>query len=191
MEKPWEVLEEIGLDPVKLSEERLRAEVEERKKSPELRQKEQLERELAKAREELKKREDEAREEKMARLEAEESAKLESEIEAALDAHPKLPRSQKTISRIADAMLWAIEHADELGLNPNEISVEDVIPSVEEDIRQELSEFMSQLPEEMMEQYIGKQKLVGASIPFPTLLCKDYIVSAPITKQCNTVGLST
>lgn len=159
MEKPWEVIEELGLDPVKLSEERLRAEVEERKKSPELRAKEQLERELAKAREELKKREDEARDAKMAKLEAEESAKLEAEIEAALDAHQNLPRSQKTVARIADAMLWAIENAEEMGLNPDDITVEDVMPSVEEDIRNELSEFMSQLPEEMMEEYIGRQNL--------------------------------
>lgn len=158
-ERPWEVLEEIGLDPVKLSEERLRAEVEERKKSPELRHKEQLEKELAKAREELKKREDEAREEKMTRLEAEESAKLKAEIDAALDAHKNLPNSERTVARIADAMLWAIDNAEQLDMDPNEITVEDVIPSVIEDYRNELQQFMSELPVEVMEEYIGRQNL--------------------------------
>jgi len=159
LQDPRAVLEELGLDPLKLGEEWIRNEVEERKKSPELRAKEQLERELAKAREELKRKEDEARDEKMARLEAQESSKLENEIEAALDAHKNLPRSQKTVARIADAMLWAIENAESLGYDPNEIQVEDVIPSVEQEIREELREFMGQLPEETMEEYIGQQNL--------------------------------
>lgn len=159
MENPKEYLKEIGLDPLELGEGWLREEVEERKKSPELRAQEKLEKELAEAREALKKQQEEAENARMSQLEAEEASKLEAEIDAALDAHPKLPRSQKTVTRIADHLLWAIENADTLGLDPNDISVEDVIPSVEREIREELREFMSQLPEDMMEEYIGQQNL--------------------------------
>jgi len=159
LQNPAETLRELGLDPLKLGEEWIRKEVDERKKSPELRAKEQLERELSEARAELKRQENQAQSARMAQLEAEESQKIEAEIEAALDANTSLPRSQKTRSRIADALLWSIENAEELGIDPNSISVADVIPSVEQEIRNELQEFMGQLPEEMMEEYIGKKNL--------------------------------
>lgn len=158
-EDPFSVLEEAGLDPLKLSEERLRAEVEERKKSPELREKERIERELMQAREELRRQKEEAENARMMQLEAEAAQELETQIDKALDAHPKLPRSEKTVARIADHMLWAIENADDLGIDPDTLTVEDVIPSVEEEIRQELQSFMSQLPEDMMEEYIGQKNL--------------------------------
>jgi hypothetical protein len=159
MEDPFGMLEELGLDPVKLAEQRLRAEVEERKKSPELREKERIERELAEARAELRRQQEEAENARMTQLEQEAAKELNDEIQKALDAHPKLPRSKKTVTRIADHLLWAMENADDLGIDPDSISVEDVIPSVEKEIRDELQEFMKELPEDVMEEYIGQQNL--------------------------------
>ena len=159
LKDPFKVLEELGLDPLQLAEERLRSEVEERKKSPELREKERIERELAEARAELKRQQEEAETARMTQLEQQAAQELNTEIERALDAHPKLPRSQKTVTRIADHLLWAIENADNLGINPDDITVEDVIPSVEKEIREELQSFMKELPEEVMEEYIGQQNL--------------------------------
>ncbi len=159
LEDPFGMLEELGLDPVKLAEQRLRAEVAERKKSPELRERERIERELAEARAELRKQQEEAENARMMQLEQEAAKELNDEIQKALDAHPKLPRSKKTVTRIADHLLWAMENADELGINPDSITVEDVIPSVEKEIRDELQEFMKELPEEVMEEYIGQQNL--------------------------------
>lgn len=159
LENPKAALEHLGLDPLKLGEEWIRSEVEEQKKSPEIRAKEQLERQLAEAREELKAKEEEAENARMAQLEAQEAQKLEAEIDAALDSHTSLPKSQKTVARIADALLWAIENAEAIGVDPNEISVEDVIPTVEQEIREEMKTFMEQLPEEMMEEYIGQKNL--------------------------------
>jgi hypothetical protein len=52
-----------------------------------------------------------------------------------------------------------MENADSLGINPDDISVEDVIPSVEKEIRDELQQFMKDLPEDVMEEYIGQQNL--------------------------------
>jgi hypothetical protein len=159
LENPEKYLREIGLDPLELGEKWVRNEVEERKKSPEIRETERIKRELTEAREELRLRSEEADSARRQQLESQESIKIENEIDAALDAHPKLPRSQKTITRIADAWLFAIEHAEELGIDPNEITVEDVIPTVESEIRNELRDFMTQLPEDMMEEYIGSKNL--------------------------------
>lgn len=159
MEDPFGMMEELGLDPVKLAEQRLRSEVEERKKSPELREKERIERELAQARAELKKQQEEADNARMSQLEHQAAKELNEEINRALDAHPKLPQSKKTVTRIADHLLWAMENAESLGIDPDTIKVEDVIPSVEKEIRDELQEFMKELPEEIMEEYIGQQNL--------------------------------
>lgn len=159
MADPFGTLEELGHDPLKLAEERIRAEIEERKKSPDLRERERIEKELSKAREELQRQKEEANNARMAQLEAQEAAKLEAEIDIALDAHPKLPKSQRTVTRIADHLLWAIENAEDMGLEPNDITVEDVIPSVEQEMLKELQEFMSELPEEVMEEYIGQKNL--------------------------------
>jgi hypothetical protein len=159
LDDPFAVLEELGLDPLKLAEERIRNEVEERKKSPELRDRERIERELIDARAQLKRQEEASESAKRAQLEAEASQSLNDEIDRALDAHPKLPRSQKTVTRIADHMLWAMENAEELGIDADKLRVEDVIPSVEQEMREEIQSLMKELPEEMMEEYIGKQNL--------------------------------
>lgn len=152
-ENPFAVLKELGLDPLELSESELRKHVEEQKKSPEQRAKEQLEAELMEAREELRRQKEEAEQARFQQLQTEESAKLETEIESALDSHDTLPKSPKTVSRIADAMLWAMENGFE------DVSVADVLPTVEEEIKAEMRSFMEQLPEQMMEQYIGKKSL--------------------------------
>lgn len=159
LSNPWDVLEELGLDPVKLAEERIRAEVEERKKSPEVRERERIEKELADARAQLKKQQDEAENARMAQLEAEEGQKLEAEIDTALDSYTKLPNNPQVKARIADHLLWAMENAEDMGIDPNQIGVRDVLPSVEEEYFNEIQSLMSSMPTEMMEQYIGKQNL--------------------------------
>jgi hypothetical protein len=159
LQDPKSTLKELGLDPLKLGEEWLRQEVEDRKKSPEMRAKEQLEKELAEARRKLQEQEEQSKNARMAQLQVEEAQKLEVEIEQALDAHKTLPRSPKTVARIADALLWTMDNAETLGIDPEQVTVEDVIPTVENEIRRELASFMDELPEELMEEYIGKKNL--------------------------------
>jgi hypothetical protein len=107
----------------------------------------------------LKKREEETYQAKMLQLQEQEGAKLRNEIEQALSVHKTLPDSPKTVARIADAMLFAIENADRLGIDASKIRVEDVLPTVEAEIRQELDGFLSELPEELFESYVGKKNL--------------------------------
>lgn len=150
---PWEVLSELGFDPLELSESKLREYVEEQQKSPEQVERERIERELIAARkeaEELKRRQEEM---EFAKLQEQAAAELESEIQEALDAHTTLPKSPKTVMRIADALLWANDNGFP------DAMVTDVLPMVEDDIKREMQDFFNLLPEDMFEAYINQQNL--------------------------------
>lgn len=150
---PWEVLEELGFNPYELSESKLREFVEEQQKSPELIEKERIERELIRARQEadqLRRRQEEM---EFAKLQEQAAAELEYEIQEALDAHTTLPKSPKTVMRIADALLWANDNGFP------DARVSDVLPMVEDDIKREMQEFFNMLPEDMFEAYINQQNL--------------------------------
>lgn len=152
-ERPWEVLEELGFDPLELSESKLREFVAEQQKSPEQVERERIERELVQARkeaDELKRRQEEM---EFAKLQQQAAAELENEIQTALDAHTTLPKSPKTVMRIADALLWANDNGFP------DASVNDVLPMVEDDIKREMNDFFSELPEEMFEAYINQKNL--------------------------------
>jgi len=150
---PWDVLNELGLNPEELAESLLREKIEEAKKSPEQLEKERIQKELEVARKELERQKQEAENARMSQLEAQAAQELESEIMSALDAHTTLPKSPKTIARIADTMLWAMENGF------NDVSVKDVLPTVESEIRREMQQFMSDLPDEMFENYLGKKNM--------------------------------
>jgi len=152
-ENPWEVLKELDLDPDQLAEQRIREKVEELKKSPEQVEKEKMQKELEQARAELNKQKEQAERAKFEQLQQQAAAELESEIEAALDAHKDLPKTQKTVARIADALLWAETNGFE------DVSVEDVLPSVKQEIRSEFNQLMDAMGEDAMEAYIGKRNL--------------------------------
>lgn len=150
---PASVLKELGMDPEEWAESLLRSKVEEMKKSPEQIEKERIQKELADTRAKLKQQEEEASRIKFERLQEQQATKIESEISEALDAHKTLPKTPRTVRRIADAMLWAMENGYE------DVSVADVIPSVEEEIRTELNSFMEDMPEELVEKYISKKAM--------------------------------
>lgn len=150
---PWEVLQELELDPDELNEKYMQERIEELKKTPDQVERESLQKELETARQELEDQRREAEEARFSALQEQESVKLSDEIDEALSSNTKLPKTQKTVARIADAMLWAMENGYE------DISVADVIPSVEEEIREEMRELMNQMPEGMLEEYIGKKNI--------------------------------
>ena len=148
---PWSVLQELELDPDDLAEKRLQERVNELKKSPEQIEREKLSRELNEARKreaDAKKRLDEL---EMSRLEEQANAEIQEEIEEALSAYSKLPNVPRVRQKIADAMLWSMDNGF------GNVRVEDVLPSVEEELRGEFNNLFDQLPEETMEHWIGKK----------------------------------
>jgi hypothetical protein len=156
---PWEKLKELGLDPEELNERYLEERIQELKKSPDQIERENMEKELSKARERLKDIENKEAEAKEAQILAQAEAELESEIIEALDAHKTLPPTQKTMSRIADALMFAMDYAEENGFDSSSVSVADVIPYVEDEYRQEMRALLDNAPEQMLEEYVGKQNL--------------------------------
>lgn len=152
-QNPWAFLSEIGLNPDQLVEQRMLEQIEEAKKSPEQIEREKMQRELQTLREELQRREKETVEAQKAQLTQAEAARLESELMDAFQANPNLPKTRKTVNRIVDAMNWSLNNGFE------DVTVADVIPAVEAEIRNEINELMSGLSEEMIEAYIGQKNL--------------------------------
>lgn len=152
-QNPWDFLKELGLDPDDLAEQRIVQKVEELKKSPEQVEREKLQRELEAARAELEKERSAKEEFKMSQLREAAKNTLDREVAEAFESNPNLPRTQKTVRRIADAMLWATENGYE------DVKVADVMPAVEEEIRREFNEFVAALPEEAIEHFLGKNLL--------------------------------
>jgi hypothetical protein len=156
---PWLFFEELGMDADELAELRMAQRLEELKKDPAELEREQMQRELEQARQLLKQKEEREKQLEYERLQEEAAMQLDNEISEALDAHPTLPASPRVIRQIADTLAWAITPSNQGGggFDPDEIGVADVLPSVENEIKREISDLMASLPEEMLEQYIGNK----------------------------------
>lgn len=151
---PWAFLQDqLGLDPDELLESRAKQKLEEMKKSPEQLERERSMRELEEARKKLKAMEEEKENEKNLRMQHAAAAELNSEITEALQQDKELPKTKKTVRRIADMMIWAMDNGFA------DVKVADVIPAVKKEIQDEFREFISELPEELMENYIGKNAI--------------------------------
>lgn len=150
---PWSVMKDLGLDPDELAEMRIQQRIEEMKKSPEQLAQEKIQKELQEAREEARKLKEEKESLEMSKLQEQAAVQLEEEIMGALDGHRTLPKSQYVVKRIADSMLWAMNNGF------GDVSAEDVVPLVEKEMRDELNKFMDEMPEDLMEKYIGQRNI--------------------------------
>jgi hypothetical protein len=148
---PWSVLSELGLDPDSLAEARIQERIEEMRKSPEQLEKERYQKELQEAREESKRLKDEKAQLEMSKLQEQASTQIQSEINEALSAHRSLPNSKYVVRKIADSMLWAMNNGFP------DVSAQDVIPLVEQEMRKEFDQFYDEMPDEMLEKFIGQK----------------------------------
>ena len=156
---PWKFFEELGMDADELAELRMAQRLEEMKKDPAELERERQQKELQQLREQLKAKEEREQQLEYERMQEEAAMQLDNEISDALDAHPTLVASPRVIRQIADTLAWAITPQEEGGggFDVDEISVADVLPTVESEIKKEISELMEVLPEELIEQYLGKK----------------------------------
>lgn len=156
---PWSVLNELGLDPNELAESRIKDQIEEMKKSPEQLENERIRKELEDLRKKNTEAEERAKQIEWSQMQQEAAVELETEIQTALDAYTALPQTPNVVQKIADHMLWAIENAEELGIDPDELKVTDVLPSVEQEYKRELNTLFDALGDEVFEEYIGKRNI--------------------------------
>jgi hypothetical protein len=156
---PWKFFEELGMDADELAELRMAQRLEEMKKDPAELERERQQQELQQLREQLKAKEEREKQLEYERMQEEAAMQLDHEISDALDAHPSLVATPRVIRQIADTLAWAITPQEEggAGLDADEISVADVLPTVEAELKKEFSEFIEALPDELVEQYFGKK----------------------------------
>lgn len=151
LEDPWAFLEELGLNPDELAEQRITQQIEQLKKTPDQIAQEQKDRELEELRQQIRQQEKEREEYEMQILQREAEEKLENEIVDALSSTTELPKSPYIVKRVADAMLTAYKSGRE------DISASDVIPWVEKEINEEFQTLFSELPAKTVEKLLGKK----------------------------------
>lgn len=148
-------LEKMGLNVDDFAEKRLARKIEELKKSPEQIAQEKMEKELNDLREEKKRIEEEKQRFEMENLRNQQAIEIENDINTALeDSKSILPKKNPIVlQRIAQTMLLAMQNGYD------NVTAKEVIPFVEKQWKQELNEFFSVLPEEVLEQLVGKSNI--------------------------------
>jgi hypothetical protein len=148
---PFAVLRELGIDPDELSYSHLEKKVQEAQKSPEEQERDRLQKELEELRAKAKDEEEKRIQADQSRMQEQAAKQLDDEIDEALDEYKHLPRSPRVVKHIASVMMWALDNGME------NISVKDVLPTVEKELKKEISDIIDNLPEEFIEEFIGQR----------------------------------
>lgn len=144
----------IGIDIKQLAAQIIEEEIENSKKSPEQIEKEALQRELEEMKSAREREKEELRQRELERLQEQEFQRYDMLMTQALEKHSDLPKSPYVVKKMADYMLLALEKG-------MDVSPEDVIPLVRDEIREDLKQMFAVLPEDVVEQIVGKEKING------------------------------
>lgn len=145
---PIQALIAAGHDPDKLTEAYMEKRVQELAKSPEQQQLEKLQKEIEKERKLRETLENEKLTAEQQKVEAEYSRQLDEEITSALGSSD-LPKSPYVVKRIAENLMLGIEQGNE------DITVQDVLPIVERQIKDEIRQMFEAMPEDVIEKTLG------------------------------------
>lgn len=143
---------ELGLDLKKFAQDILNEEIEEMQKTPEQKELEKLRKELEAKTKREQELEDAKRVAEMERLEEQAFKQFDDDVTEALSS-TSLPKSPYVIKRIADIMIEAVNKGY------TDVGVKDIMPIVENQIKGELQKMFEIMPEEVMEEMIGKNNL--------------------------------
>jgi hypothetical protein len=155
-ENPESVLADpavLGSDEevVKLAQKILSRKLEDEQKSPELREKERLEKELEQLRKEAKEREERQQTEEYERLVQQQEAQIEEQITEALETSG-MPKSPFILKRLADVMLAAAE-------NEKDISPKQAMNIVKREMQKDLREYIEAMQEDALEEIVSAEKV--------------------------------
>lgn len=143
---------DLGLDIQKLAHEIINEQIEDMSKTPEQKRLEEMEAKLKEYEEEKKRLENDKREAELAKLEQQAFQQLDDQIEQALSSST-LPKSPYVVKRITDAMIEAV------GLGYTDVTAQQVMPYVEEQLTSEIQRLFEQAPDEVVEKLTGKDRL--------------------------------
>jgi len=139
----------VSVDLKKMAAEIIEEEIEQSKKSPEQIEKEKLEARLRELEEERKKEKEERDKLELERRTEASMIQYDQMMTKALEKSD-LPKSPYVVKKMADYML--------LGLNNNlDLKPDDVVPLVQEEIKNDLKEMFSVMPDEVIEALVGKE----------------------------------
>lgn len=152
---PEALLEKMGYDVDGLAEKRLSRKVEELKKSPEQLEKDKMVKELEDLRKEKKAAEQAKEKAELEKMRDQQAQQIETDITDALNSVTSiLPKGDPLVmNRIAQTMLFAMKNGFP------EVTAKDVIPLVEKQWREELNAHFNRVPEDVLEQLVGKSNI--------------------------------
>lgn len=141
----------LGVDLKKIAAEMLEEEIENSRKSPEQLEKEKLEKELQSLKEEREREKEEMKKKEFERIQQEAYEKYDMQMSRALESSD-LPKTPYVVKKMADYMLLGLQ-------NDMDITPEDVLPLVREEMHQDLKDMFAVMPEDVIEQIVGKETI--------------------------------
>lgn len=145
---PLKALEKLGHNPDEWAEKHIQKRLEEMQKSPEQIEREKLQAEL----EEMKREKEEFEKQKFTaeqqRIQDEYSRQLDQEITEGL-ASSDLPKSPYVVKRVAELLMLGISKG-------KDVSVKDVLPLAERQIKAEIQQMFAAMPEDLVEKVLGQ-----------------------------------
>lgn len=148
-EDPFSAIGQLGMNPDQIIEDYINKQLEQAKKSPEQLEKERLENELKAIRAEREKEKETVKQKELARLQEQAFQQYDQQMEQALNKS-SLPKTPYTVKKMADYMLVALEAG-------HDVTPEDVVDIVKEEMHNDLKEMFQSLPEETIEGLLGEQ----------------------------------
>lgn len=141
----------VGVDIKKLAAEIIEEEISNSQKSPEQLEKEKLENELKAMKDEREKEKEEFRKKEFERLEQQAFERYDTLMTKALES-TDLPKSPYIVKKMADYMLMGLQQGVD-------VTPEDVIPLVRDEMMNDLKEMFAVMPEDVIENLVGKDVL--------------------------------
>lgn len=142
----------IGIDVKKLAAEILEEEIENSRKSPEQIEREKLELELKSIKEEREREKQEQHARELERLTDLEFQRYDDSISKAIEKTKDLPKSPYVVKKVAEYMMLGLE-------NGIDVSPDDVMKLVKEEIHNDIRQMFGAMPDEVVEQFLGKDKV--------------------------------
>lgn len=165
---PEQALKDLGIDDLEFAEKRINKEVEELKKDPQQKALEEAQRKIQEFEAKERAKEEKERQEANERADQEALAVLQQEITEALTSHPFIKPTEASQRRVADMMAhYSVKF-------PN-VTAEQVLPIVENEMKAELNELLEAMPEEYIEKFLGKNAI--------DKLAKKFTKAAPPVKK--------
>lgn len=138
----------IGIDIKKLAAQVIEEEIQNSQKSPEQLEREKLENELRAIKEEREREKEDNKQSELKRLQQQEFERYDMLFTQAIEKSD-LPKSPYIVKKMSDYMLMGLQQ----GID---VTPEDVLPLVREEMQNDLREMFAVMPEDVIEKIVGK-----------------------------------